>query len=626
MIRRWALLAVVVFCTLISSSIAQVNIKARVEISFSLMGNQYYVFKHPQHLDYGKSADLEIAIGEIIGDILPASSSSSKDARLSKLSIDVKNKVTDNYHFPNTKIQNEFVISVVADKPNSNSLYRGVFISSSGDTIRPSGGQLQIVVGTYETIQYAAVGIMPDSEETTIYFHVYGCGLDDDFPCIITRKSVLLGGTNYYYTKDEDDKLTIYKTSDPQLEDGGLSTTTWVVEPYSDNKATYGKRLGVYWETEKPIYETTETLPAGLIRLVGRYWTADSTYKVRLIALADEKRDTAVIEVKKPSKLGDGYYSEDSKGNRTKIADKTIKDVLNNAYDPNLDDIIIKYAGLYGIPPQVIKGDIQKESTFQPGYRYEPFVNIVFQMKKSPTSKFLDDDFRYLKTSTSDGDPGVPIDHSNVHDCNGQLISYPIKGINNYTIWEILFKYSKTLNPNSTSNLYPISLWYDGDAIKGWNSCYKKKLREVNDKQAAIDYANAWLRDEYQKGIISECTAQTRSVASYGLMQMMYTTAVIERGYPFESIGGTQTHLPEYLNLTDTSLTYGTQYLNSKINEELKEEGDGIGKPDNWTLGYERTIIVGLNMYNGKSLLTKRYNWFYGFKILSFSEQYKPQN
>jgi hypothetical protein len=452
---------------------------------------------------------------------------------------------------------------------------------------------------------------------------------------LVKKEEILLGKTNYYQARLEKGNLIIEEVSGPAL-NGGIAADVWQNDPVqvfekSDDEVVYGKRLGVYWEKEKPVYETGNPLPKGLIRLVGRYWTQDSTYKVRLTAKYGNQEATTVIEVKKPNKLGDGYYSEDNNGNRTKINEKFIKDVLNHTYDPNLDAIIIRYAGLYGIPPQVIKGDIQKESTFQPGYRYEPFVNIDFQMQKNPTSRFLDDDFRYLKISTSDGNPGIPTDHSNVHDCNGQLISYPIKGANshNYTIWEMLFNCSKLLNPNATNNLYPITLWYRNGAIDGWNDHYYEiysKLDDNSNDQAAVDYANAWLKDEYQKGIMSECTAQTRSIASYGLMQVMYTTAVTERNYPFERIGGTLTHLPEYLNLTDTSLTYGIQYLNSKINEELKEEGDGIGKLDNWTLGYERTIIVGLNMYNGKSSLTKRYNWFYGFKVLSFSEQYKPQN
>jgi len=67
-----------------------------------------------------------------------------------------------------------------------------------------------------------------------------------------------------------------------------------------------------------------------------------------------------------------------------------------------------------------------------------------------------------------------------------------------------------------------------------------------------------------------------------------------------------------------------------KINKQLVDGGEAAGKLSNWTLGLERTIIVGLNMYNGKTDTTTkntpntRFNWHYGFDVLDKVYQYPP--
>jgi hypothetical protein len=437
--------------------------------------------------------------------------------------------------------------------------------------------------------------------------------------------TILLGETRYYYVKSFNDKLNIFQTSDP-TSNPGVGAIGFTVDKYVNPKETnLGKKMGVYWEEQYPEnsgndFTGMKALPPGMIRLIGRYWTSDSVYKIVLTAkeVATGNTISRIIEVKRPDKLGDDYgpLTDDGTVRRT-----SVKDVEGNVY--NLDNIIITQAGKYGIPPQIIKADIQQESSFQPGYRWEPFVDADIQIQDDPTSKYMDDDFRYKKTSTDEGTPEVPTDHTNVIP-----LHYPQKDYS--TIWERLFKYSYTLNAITTSNQYPISLWFRDKAINGWNDHYNEKLKDlkkegVEDDQEAVDFANDWLRDDYQEGIMSEGIAQTRTAATYGLMQLQYFTAVDQRGYLFERIAGTQNYLPEYLNIAETNLTYAVPYLLSLVDDELEAKGDEQGKTYAWSQGFEKTLLVALNRYNGKSGKKQRYTWHYGFDVFKKVYQYLPK-
>lgn len=132
---------------------------------------------------------------------------------------------------------------------------------------------------------------------------------------------------------------------------------------------------------------------------------------------------------------------------------------------------------------------------------------------------------------------------------------------------------------------------------------------------------------------MSNGIAQTRTAASYGLMQIIYISAVRYRDYPFDTYDKPGNHLPEYLNIADTNLTYSVPFLLSKIQSELETEGDGSNKPNEWVLGFENTLIYSLNMYNGvtntKATETNpntRYNWHYGYDVIKLVHLYIPGN
>ncbi|HVO74848.1 MAG TPA: hypothetical protein VMT35_12545, partial [Ignavibacteriaceae bacterium] len=107
-----------------------------------------------------------------------------------------------------------------------------------------------------------------------------------------TEDEILLGETKYYQARYLNGKLHIDTLSGPYLWNGGLTEDVWGVNPVTIVK---GDKLGVYWETEKPVWngnEFVKDLDKGLIRLVGRYWKEDVTYIVRLKAKKDNQADS----------------------------------------------------------------------------------------------------------------------------------------------------------------------------------------------------------------------------------------------------------------------------------------------------------------------------------------------
>jgi hypothetical protein len=170
------------------------------------------------------------------------------------------------------------------------------------------------------------------------------------------KYEILLGETKYYRAKvdpNDGSHLLIAESSMPVMGDG-IPSDVWGESPVA---AVPIDRPGVYWEKEKPLPNGAGLEPLGLIRLVGRYWSPDFPTKVSLTASSNGATGTIEIEVKKPNKLGD---------TNPKITDVSGKSL-------NLDSLIIIYAGANGIPPQLIKGQIEQETHFIPSWRYEPF-------------------------------------------------------------------------------------------------------------------------------------------------------------------------------------------------------------------------------------------------------------
>ena len=100
-------------------------------------------------------------------------------------------------------------------------------------------------------------------------------------------------------------------------------------------------------------------------------------------------------------------------------------------------------------------------------------------------------------------------------------------------------------------------------------------------------YKNEWNGRIYggKKGLVN-IKAQTRMAASYGLLQILYITAIEDDiGYPEDSENS-----PEKLLETD-NLKWPLKHLINIVNTALQDENNKVA---NWSLGFESTFELGV--------------------------------
>jgi hypothetical protein len=413
---------------------------------------------------------------------------------------------------------------------------------------------------------------------------------------------ILLGETKYYQAKLEDEKLKIEELTEPQIKGGIADTSVWGDSALT---AVSGKKLGVYYDKKLAIMQSDtfppimNDLPAGLIRLIGRFWEKDSTYKVKLTAKHEEKTASIEIEVLRPDTLGDAPYTVI--GPDTNEEDKTY----------NLDSLIIDYAGKEGILPQIVKGIIKNESKdFYPSYRYEPFVDMTnVQVNFDSTHRY------WIRSETELGDPPIP-QHNNLKDALGPLNSYP----GYKTVWDYY---------NEKNELYGRKI-YDRQQKK-WEE-YRViheeilKLQGLDSTLAAdssiiladTSYVH-WLRDEIGGKGMKGTIAQTRIAASYGLMQLTYYNGIKAFRGKYKKWGynypdSSAQYLPEFINIHPIGLRYGILHFKGKLRFAL---GPIKIYESTWKNGIEEYYWWSLKGYNGSKE--------YPNPVFDFSKNYLPK-
>jgi len=97
----------------------------------------------------------------------------------------------------------------------------------------------------------------------------------------------------------------------------------------------------------------------------------------------------------------------------------------------DLDSVVVRVPGQiqfpstgnYGLPPQFLKGQLERESSFRPQFRWEPFAetkeNIHRIGKHGELSQYMNNYLYQIKSNTELGNPGIPLNgpkpgHSNV--------------------------------------------------------------------------------------------------------------------------------------------------------------------------------------------------------------------
>ncbi len=212
----------------------------------------------------------------------------------------------------------------------------------------------------------------------------------------IKSRDILLGQTKYYWAESDtnDDKRLIINESET-IPDASTQPNALKVN-FSVTKDTADNKLGVYYENKYYDYKNNAERDLDknfFIRLLGRYWTPDTTFKVHLYATTQDGQRSGdiAIKVKKPSRLGNRYSKA--------------RDVFGNRI--NIDSICVLYAGIYGIPPQFIKGQMQQEADtcnfggnigigFAPSYRYEPYTVQFWKRIRKRTSNPFSDKKTYI--------------------------------------------------------------------------------------------------------------------------------------------------------------------------------------------------------------------------------------
>jgi hypothetical protein len=311
------------------------------------------------------------------------------------------------------------------------------------------------------------------------------------------------------------------------------------------------------------------------------------------------------VEVKKPGRLGDAFGKS--------------KDVFDN--EINIDDICIVYGGRYGIPPQLIKGQMQKEgplknfgpfSGFTPSYRYEPFTTQISTVILYP-DKWSSNPFFVTPSSMGSG-AAVP---SQQHT---QYISYPREP---KTIWYMIEQYSQLVSqaPAGGVSLYAArnadgTINFERFGYNQMQTIYEGMLNHYRENSALTagqqaDSArllmNRFLRNQYYGGF-ENLIAQTRIASSYGLIQLLYPTA-LERSYPLAT-----TDRPENLNLNDIFFPFAMKHHVRNLGIVLGKEKERSG---NWNIGFEAAMKRMIQMWNP-------YSKDYSNQILRFSRNYLP--
>ncbi len=428
---------------------------------------------------------------------------------------------------------------------------------------------------------------------------------------VIKYHTILLGESKYYqakfnYTteKMEIEEIKPDANGVPHQKSGMDGDCEWITsenewegfDVWGDNPVSIleGDNMGVYWERQKPIWGTDKILDPGLIRLVGRYWNKNQTYKVKLTTNGEPKNwgleSSIEIEVKRPKELGNKHYKE--------------LDVFG--FSLNVDSLCIYNSGEIGVPPQIIKGHMEKETNFKNSFRYEPKLDINTQNNKSEKKKFLDIYPYYTVTDKSMGTIDIPDNHKNVQPVS--YITSPIK-IGDYLIKKIT-NYIRYPKKDKNGNwLDPFFIGYkNGEPSKKLQKVYNK-MRDSLDMngamQIAIDSLKKWLKaDDFKDG---KKYVQSRIFSSYGMLQQVFYYACTDKIAGYAISNDKQT--PESLNEIKYSIKAYKENMKKKIKNKTGNQ---------WENGFEDDWAKILQNYN-------KYETDYGKMVVELSQQYLPK-
>jgi hypothetical protein len=460
---------------------------------------------------------------------------------------------------------------------------------------------------------------------------------------VLLAGTILLGETKYYYaTVDPNNasNLLIFESYDRDIGDG--DSRVIFEDPIPNNG---DDKVGVYWEYMKP---DGSGLNDGVIRLIGRYLKDDPLFEYKVwvhAVLPQEGRDAWItIAVKKPVVLGnlltDPLYLH-----------STVKDVFG--HNISLDELIIKYAGANGIPPQLIKGQMEQEcmdvstNVFEPVWRYEPMKDLDYQIhhnRRFFINSANNTPYPFTKTSDHPGGTGdwppllAPAGHSNVFPVTYPYTDPP-QTIGGFLAdnWPKYVKKGKLGETDTVLGSKSLTMRF--------KEIYKPPLKlNSNTDKVAKALAFATLGKELVAGKTNISTpftktAQTRIVTSYGFTQLMYTMTIDfggvyndetkNRYFPSKTHYMSKTdpsQYPEMLNAQDIFMPIYSDWLLNNLHRLLSKSIPASQWNGTKTITSTQKTITFTNFesaWNG-SLYYYNQGPGYGDLVMQKSEKYLP--
>ena len=232
---------------------------------------------------------------------------------------------------------------------------------------------------------------------------------------------------------------------------------------------------------------------------------------------------------------------------------------------------------------------------FAPSYRYEPYTVQFWSSIKnnSEYNKF------YIKDSTYSFNSVPYHNHVLYHDYFRNI----------KTVWNIIEDQSRLVNSSNSDTTYgrrvnnfmnfspytdtSIGIQQKYNDFKDYYiQKYQSRLTMTEIADSTNERMIKYFKKEWKNKGAENIIAQTRAASSYGLLQMLYTTAR-GREYPNDTI-------PENINL----LKYFELFL--KTQKKYLQDGIGINveSGNNWTDGFEYSLSTKIYVPNWNTIST----------------------
>jgi len=405
---------------------------------------------------------------------------------------------------------------------------------------------------------------------------------------VLKKNEILLGETKYYQAKPDPNNnaglIFVEMSETSSWVAGGQPAQFTVTAEKPTNK------LGVYYEFRD---NDALKLAGDMIRLIGRYWRQDTTYKVRLNATSGTRSGSIVIEVKKPTRLHD-----------SEVFPKPFKTTENIRGLPlDIDELCIRYGGSIGIPPQVIKGQMFQEGDksgdrINPSYRYEPWQDSRFANQANRENALAYAQQPFWVTGKPPKPMGlgkaIPAQHTPDEHKNVMPIYYPETST---TIAEFALGHWEKIYWNSKDYKIPGS----AELTRIWRERFLRYFVQAltvrtsppvaNPDQLATFSVKQYVRDNYT------ALAQTRKAASYGLVQIIYTTAIMPMlGFnKGKSVDASSS--PEELSDETIEMPFYESFTEKNLRRVFGDKNAIVPEGD-WAKGWEGTWKESFKPYN----------------------------